>query len=103
LTGDGIGNALTSGRLVAEAIAAATGAADAAQRWQRRFDDELAPELRCGLVLRHLLTTTPAKNLAMQVLERGVPSLGTRLHGAVFGATPYRGWWRAPKQAQKLS
>jgi flavin-dependent dehydrogenase len=51
LTGDGIGNALTSGRLVAEAIAAATGAADAA-RWQRRFDDELAPELRCGLVLR---------------------------------------------------
>ena len=102
LTGDGIGNALTSGRLVAEAIDGSTGAPDAAHRWQRRFDEELAPELRRGLVLRHLLTTTPAKNLATRFVEHAVPSLGTRLHGAVFGATPYRGWWRGGGRAAKL-
>lgn len=90
LTGDGIGNALASGRLVAEAIAAATDAPDAAQRWQRRFDQALAPELRRALVLRHLLSTTSAKNLATLLLERGAPSLGTRLHRAIFGETGYR-------------
>ena len=101
LTGDGIGNALASGRLVAAAIAAASDATDAAQRWQRLCDDEFAPEIRSGLILRYLLTTTSAKNGAAWLLERGAPSFGTRLHGAVFGATPYRGWWRARRQRAK--
>ena len=94
LTGDGIGNALASGRLVAEAIAAATDSADAAQRWQRQFDTMLAPELRRAFVLRQLLSSTTAKNLAAWLLERGAPALGTRLHRAIFGETAYRDAWR---------
>ena len=94
LTGDGIGNALASGRLVAEAISAATDAADAAYRWQRQFDMVFIPELRRSLALRHLLSTTPAKNLATRFLERGAPWLGTRLHRAIFGETGYRDCWR---------
>jgi menaquinone-9 beta-reductase len=97
LTGDGIGNALASGRLVAEAVARATDPADAAQRWQRRFDTILAPELRRALVLRQLLSSTPAKNLAAWLLECGAPGLGARLHRAIFGETPYRDAWRGPR------
>lgn len=82
LTGDGIGNALTSGRLLAEAI-------DAGARWQPRFDALMAPELRRAWLLRRLLTSTAAKNLATTVLDRGPASLRARLHGAVFGATGY--------------
>jgi flavin-dependent dehydrogenase len=95
LTGDGIGNALASGRLVAEAIAAAADSADAVQRWQRQFDTMLAPELRRAFVLRQLLSSTFAKNLATWLLEWGAPTLGTRLHRAIFGETPYGDAWRA--------
>jgi flavin-dependent dehydrogenase len=83
LTGDGIGNALASGRLLAEAI-------DAGARWQPRFDSELAPELRRAWLLRQLLTMTAAKNLATTVLDRGPAAWRARLHGAVFGASGYR-------------
>ncbi len=83
LTGDGIGNALTSGRLVAEAI-------DTGARWQGRFDAELAPELRRAHLLRHMLTATVAKNLATTALDIGPAALRERLHGAVFGAMHYR-------------
>jgi flavin-dependent dehydrogenase len=95
LTGDGIGNALASGRLVARAIAAATDPADAARRWQRQYDTMLAPELRRAGLLRQLLSTTSAKNLATWLLEWGAPTLGTRLHRAIFGETAYRDAWRA--------
>ncbi len=73
LTGDGIGNALASGRLVAAAIAAASDATDAAQRWQRLCDDEFAPEIRSGLVLRHLLTTTHGEELGGSIPGAGRP------------------------------
>ena len=94
LTGDGIGNALASGRRVAEAIDHAPDAADAARRWQQAFDTAFAPELRRALVLRQLLTTTTAKNVATQFLETAAPALGTRLHRAIFGETVYRDCWR---------
>ena len=88
LTGDGIGNALTSGRLVASAIDA--GLVDAAANWQRACDATLVPELRRALVLRQLLVPTPMKNIAAFASMRGPASLHDRLHGAVFGATGYR-------------
>jgi flavin-dependent dehydrogenase len=95
LTGDGIGNALASGRLVAAAVAGAADAAEAAANWQRTYELTFAPELRRALVLRRLLLSTPAKNLATRVLERGLPRFGTRLHRAVFGESGYRDMWRA--------
>jgi flavin-dependent dehydrogenase len=89
LTGDGIANALKSGFLAAQAIDAAASAPDAAERWQRLCDREFGAELRTALVLRELLTSTPAKNLAARLLA-GLPALRTRLHGAIFGETHYR-------------
>ncbi len=89
LTGDGIGNALTSGRLVAEAIDAGKGV-DAAKAWQRSCDAMLAPELRRAFILRQLLVGTPMKNLAAFAASRGPAQFRDRLHGAVFGATGYR-------------
>src|SRR5207244_3309373 len=104
LTGDGIGNALASGRAVAEAIAAATDAADAARRWQHAFDTAFAPALRRAFVLRQLLSTTSAKNFATRFLEHGAPVPRTRLHGATFGETPYRDAWRVqPSSPPKRS
>jgi len=89
LTGDGIGNALTSGRLVAAAIDA--GPADAAAaNWQRACNASLVPELRRAFVLRQLLVATPMKNLAAFAAVRGPAPFRERLHGAVFGARPYR-------------
>jgi flavin-dependent dehydrogenase len=98
LTGDGIGNALTSGRLVAEAIdrACAEGrdlAGAAARLWRRRHAEHLAPELRRALLLRHLLVSTTAKNLATAALDRGPAGWRERLHGAVFGSAGYGALW----------
>jgi menaquinone-9 beta-reductase len=93
LTGDGIGNALASGRLLAEVIDASTGAGGVAKDWQRQYDTVFTPELRRALVLRQLLSSTMAKNVATRFLEHGAPSLGSRLHKAVFGETGYRHWW----------
>ncbi len=90
LTGDGIGNALASGRHVAEAVAEAADPAAAPSSWQDRYEREFAPELRRALVLRRLLIATSAKNLAAWLLD-GVPELGNRLHRSVFGETRYRG------------
>lgn len=98
LTGDGIGNALTSGRLLAETLSqrqpqsAAIG--DAAQAWDRRFAHMLAPELRRAWLLRQLLVASTAKNLAARALAGGPHGLRSRLHGAVFGNTHYRALWR---------
>jgi flavin-dependent dehydrogenase len=88
LTGDGIGNALTSGRLVAAAIDAGPAAA---VNWQRACDETLVPELRRAFVLRQLLVATPVKNLAALAASHGPESFRARLHGAVFGAAQYRG------------
>ncbi len=89
LTGDGIGNALASGRIVAAAIAAVAGPAAAAAEWQRRYEQIFGPELRTSLMLRRFLIATAAKNVAARLLVR-MPSLGARLHRAVFGETRYR-------------
>jgi len=89
LTGDGIGNALASGRVVAESIAGAASPAAAAAEWQRRYERTFAPELRAALLLRRLLVATVAKKLAARLVD-GVPPFGTRLHRAMFGETRYR-------------
>ena len=89
LTGDGIGNALASGRLVAETIDAAR-TADVAADWQRACDAAFAPELRRAFILRQLLVATPMKDLAALASTRGPAQFRDRLHSAVFGAIGYR-------------
>ncbi len=86
LTGDGIGNALTSGRLLAEALDGGT-----AGDWPRRFASAMAPELRRAWLLRQLLVSGTAKNLAARVLAVGPEGLRRRLHSAVFGSGGYCG------------
>lgn len=90
LTGDGIANAVLSGRLVAEAITGATSREDAAKRWQEAHDTAIVPELRRARRLQRLLTTTLAKNMAAGALARSA-SLRTRVHAAFFGEAPYAG------------
>lgn len=87
LTGDGIGNALKSGYLVAEAFD--RGADAAAKRWQRLYDRAFAGEFRRALMLRQALAATWGKNLAARLLARA-PALEMRVHGAFFGDTTYR-------------
>ena len=88
LTGDGIGNALRSGALVAAAIAQSRDALEAGRRWQAAFARELAPDLRVALALRRALQTTSAKNAAAALLALSTPLRG-RLHAALFGTAPY--------------
>ena len=93
LTGDGIGNALASGRLVADAIgdaAATRGRSEAAAAWQRLHDQRLSGELRAALTLRQSLVTTRAKNLANRWVLAPLPRVRARLHGSIFGETGYR-------------
>lgn len=88
LTGDGIGNALASGRLAAEAIHAAPDRVEAARLWQARYDAAFAPEFQRARLLQRALTTTTAKNLTAGLLSR-VAKLRARVHGALFGEMPY--------------
>lgn len=90
LTGDGIGNALASGRLVAEAIDGSATAAEAGLAWQYLHDAVIAPELRRALAIRHALVSATGKNIAARVLS-GAPFLKRRVHAAFFGERPYRG------------
>ena len=97
LTGDGIGNALLSGRLLAEVVGSrpprrAAGQAGPAWAlaWQAHFEQTLRPELRRAWCLRRLLEPTLAKNLAALALAQGPASLRERLHTALFGASTYR-------------
>jgi flavin-dependent dehydrogenase len=88
LTGDGIGHALKSGRLAAEAIdAAADGGA--ASRWQQAYERVIQPEVKLALRLQALLTATGAKNAAARSLTL-FPPLRRRIHGAVFNEISYR-------------
>lgn len=97
LTGDGIGNALASGRLVAEAIDRSRDATDAAARWQARHDAELAPDFHVALVLQRALAGPRAKNGAGWLLDRW-PALGRRVQAAFFGSAPYSSLVRPPRQ-----
>ena len=89
LTGDGIGNALASGRLVAAAI-------DAGERRRRRgaLAARLRRDVRAGAAPR--IRPAPAPRRDADEESRGVRldarpgAFRNRLHGAVFGATGYR-------------
>ena len=100
LTGDGIGNALLSGRLLAEAVASTSGTGLGLPRavahgdaWQARFEASLLPELRRAWLLRQLLTATRAKDAAAWMLDRVPGRLRERMHAAMFGACGYRQAW----------
>lgn len=91
LTGDGIGNALCSGRLVAEAIDAASAASrPLTPAWQLGFDRHFRPEFRRAEWLRSLLTPTLAKEMTARLLKRGPAPLRAAVHRALFGQAPYR-------------
>lgn len=93
LTGDGIGNALLSGRLLAQALAdvARQGRqAPFAHAWQACYARQLQPELRRAWMLRRLLESTRVKNLATHALQRGPGRLRRSLHGALFGLSSYK-------------
>jgi flavin-dependent dehydrogenase len=94
LTGDGIGNALLSGRLLAESIQDGSNGASPVQAsgdaWQARFDTQVLPELRRAWLMRQILTPTLAKNAAAWLLDRAPQGLRRRLHAAMFGAMSYR-------------
>jgi flavin-dependent dehydrogenase len=90
LTGDGIGNALRSGYLVAEAVASSRSGAEALSRWRRAHARHFAGDLRRALALRWLLQPTGAKNAAARVLACSAVAR-ERLHAALFGETSYRG------------
>ncbi|MCX4247188.1 NAD(P)/FAD-dependent oxidoreductase [Paraliomyxa miuraensis] len=89
ITGEGITNAVLSGRLVAQAIDGARDPAQAQRRWQRSYDTLLWPELMAALRLRTLLLGTRRKNLAMWLLQRR-PALAERFHGSLEGVVSYR-------------
>jgi len=107
LTGDGIGNALLSGRLLAQAVAEArpeprsgtTGAPatggrapcpDPGDAWQTLFEAKLRPELRRAWLLRQALVPVAAKNGAAWLLDRAPQTVRQKLHQALFGALTYR-------------
>ena len=88
LTGDGIGNALASGRLVADAIDGSADGAAAAARWQALHDESFVREFRIALTIRRALTATTAKNAAARLLA-AVPCARARVHAAFFGEASY--------------
>lgn len=89
ITGEGIANALWSGRLAAQAIDGARSPAEALRRWQRAYDTRMLPELLAAVRLRALLSGTRRKNLAIWALRRS-PSLAERFHGSLEGVVSYR-------------
>ena len=87
LTGDGIGNALLSGRLLAEAVARScsaglgpTPAVAPGDAWQASFEASLQPELRRAWCMRQLLTGTRAKDTAAWMLDRFPGGLRERIN-----------------------
>lgn len=88
ITGEGIANALLSGRLAAEAIDQARDAADAQRRWQRAYETRMLPELMAAVRLRTLLQGTRRKNIAIWALRRS-KGLAERFHGSLEGVVSY--------------
>jgi flavin-dependent dehydrogenase len=88
ITGEGIANAVLSGRLVAQAIDHARDPAHAERRWQRSYEQRILPELTAALRLRRLLQGTRRKNLAMWLLQRS-KRLAERFHGSLEGVVSY--------------
>lgn len=89
ITGEGIANAVLSGRLAAQAIDRARDPAHAERRWQQSYEARILPELQAALRLRRLLQGTRRKNLAMWLLERS-KGLAERFHGSLEGVVSYR-------------
>lgn len=89
VSGQGIANALSSGRLAAQAIDGARDPTQAQQRWQRSYETQLLPELMVAVRLQRLLQGTRRRNLAMWVLRRSHP-LAERFHGGLEGVGSYR-------------
>ncbi len=93
LTGDGIANALKSGRLVAQAITASADRIAAGIAWQALHDEFFVPEFTRALRLQRLLSGTAAKNVTAGILAVFSP-LRSRVHAAMFGEIPYAGLTR---------
>lgn len=89
ITGEGIANAVLSGRLAAQAIDGARDPTHAQRRWQRSYEARILPELLAALRLQRLLAGTRRKNLAMWLLQRS-PALAARFHGSLEGVVSYR-------------
>jgi menaquinone-9 beta-reductase len=89
ITGEGIANAVLSGRLAARAIDGARDPAHAQRRWQQSYEQRILPELAAALRLRRLLQGTRRKNLAMWLLQRS-KGLAARFHGSLEGVVSYR-------------
>ncbi len=89
ITGEGIANAVLSGRLAAEAVGEGRAEREARRRWQQRYERRMLPELRAALRLRNLLLGRRRKNLAMWVLRRS-SRLAARFHGSLEGVVSYR-------------
>jgi len=89
ITGEGIANAVLSGRLAAQAIDRARDPAHAERRWQQSYEARILPELQAALRLQRLLASTRRKNLAMWLLQRS-KRLAERFHGSLEGVVSYR-------------
>lgn len=89
ITGEGIANAVLSGRLIAQAIDGARDPAQAQRRWQRAYEERMLPELLAAIRLRRALVGTRRKNLAMWLLRRS-KRLAERFHGSLEGVVSYR-------------
>lgn len=89
ITGEGIANAMLSGRLAAQAIDEAHDAADAQRRWQHAYQTRMLPELMAAVRLRTLLVGTRRKNIAIWALRRST-RLAERFHGSLEGVVSYR-------------
>jgi len=89
ITGEGIANAVLSGRLAAQAIDGARDREQAQRRWQRAYETRMLPELEAARRVRRALLGTRRKNLAMWVLRRS-PRLAEWFHGSLEGVASYR-------------
>lgn len=88
LTGEGIGNAILSGFLVAESINMSTAPAEAEQNWQSLYQTTFERDFRVALLIRSLLVGTRFKNAAVWLL-RTRPRFAERFHRSLTGVSRY--------------
>jgi flavin-dependent dehydrogenase len=88
LTGEGIGNAILSGFLVAQAINMSPDAAAAGPIWQKLYESTFERDFRVALSIRKLLVDSRAKNAAMWLLKRR-PRLAASFHASLAGTARY--------------